>query len=191
MPVGWQLPLLPHSIRVASCRAVSGSMSRQTDFLLIFAGARSPSRLARIAAMPFTFPPARVEAAGVVSQQPSTARIRCSSSPTRPPPSSTAPKVPTRPRAADARRMLMHTHTLHARARVRTTHIRTARLRRHPPHHSGTSCRRAVWTSDRHIDQFEDLDPLEDDPSINLHTGMRGLRENANYVALSLWGRHW
>ena len=36
-----------------------------------------------------------------------------------------------------------------------------------------------------------DLDPPEDDPSINLHTGKRRLRENASYVALSLWGRHW
>ena len=44
---------------------------------------------------------------------------------------------------------------------------------------------------DVHVDRFEDLDPPEDDPSINLHTGKRGLRENASYVALSLWGRHW
>ena len=44
---------------------------------------------------------------------------------------------------------------------------------------------------DVHVDRFEDLDPPEDDPSINLHTGKRGLRENVIYVALSLWGRHW
>ena len=44
---------------------------------------------------------------------------------------------------------------------------------------------------DEHVDRFEDLDPPEDDPSINLHTGKRGLRENVIYVALSLWGQHW
>ena len=75
------------------------------------------------------------------------------------------------------------------------------RLRNHGGGAAGAPNDRAEWVGqgvpkrsapdDVHVDRFEDLDPPEVDPSINLHTGKRGLRENANYVALSLWGRHW